>query len=96
MAVMGTPEAAPTIAETASAAAAGSPVGTGEDIITPLNVRDPSALVMGPAGMRECIPPPAVVPDPFAKEARPRKLQKGRLLELLKKGDKNSPSPKNF
>ena len=91
-----TPEAAPNLIETAPSAAPGSPFGKGEDIITPLNVRDPSALVMGPAGMRKCTPPPAVVPDPFAKEAKPRKRKKGLLLELLKKDDKNSPAPKNF
>jgi hypothetical protein len=98
--VAATPAATPTTeasqVETSPPTAAGAPVGVGGDLITPLNVRDPSALVMGPAGMRECVPPPAVVPDPFAREAKPLKLKKGRLLELLKKADKKSDVPKNY
>jgi len=33
--------------------APGSPTGGGSDVITPLNVRDPSALVMGPGGTQQ-------------------------------------------
>lgn len=92
--VVGAPTAKPI--ETAPPAAAGAPVGQGGDLITPLNVRDPSALVMGPAGLRECVTPPAAPPDPFAKEVKPLKLKTGRLLELLKKADKKSDAPKNY
>lgn len=71
------------------------PGGAGGDIITPLNVRDPSALVMGPG--LQCPPSPAIVePDPPAIETKQRKLKKGRLLELLKKADKKSDAPKSF
>lgn len=43
-------EAAPGLAhaETGTLAAPGQPFGAPEEVITPLNVRDPSALVMGP------------------------------------------------
>lgn len=82
--------------ETSPASAPGDPSGYGGDIITPLNVRDPSALVMGPGGsFRECVPPPAE-PAPAAKRLKPRKLKEGRLLELLKKADPNSPSPQRY
>ena len=57
------------VAETRSGAAApGQAVGEPQDVITPLNVRDPSALVMGPgatdsASSRFQPPPPAAEPD---------------------------------
>lgn len=71
------------------------PGGVGGDIITPLNVRDPSALVMGPGSY--CPPTATIVePDPPAKETKQHKLKKGRLLELLKKADKKSDAPKSF
>ena len=93
----GEPEPAPKTVEPAPLAAAGDPVGQSGDIITPLNVRDPSALVMGPGlSMRECPPPPAAPPEPAAKEAKPLKLKQGRLLELLKKADKKAGEPKNY
>jgi hypothetical protein len=91
----GAPEPASNTVETSQSSAAGEPVGQGSDIITPLNVRDPSALVMGPGG-HECVPPAAVEAEPAAKEVKPLKLKKGRLLELLKKADKKSDSPKNY
>jgi len=84
--------------------AAGDPPGEGGDIITPLNVRDPSALVMGPGAEfnRPATPPPAppeieaapVSPMPRAKMKQP--LESGRLLELLKRGDKNTDTPKRY
>lgn len=75
--------------EPAPLVAAGRPAGESEDIITPLNVRDPSALVMGPgASAPECVPPP--------KPVKPMKLKKGRLLELLKKADKKDPLPNSY
>jgi len=45
--------------------AAGRPAGESSDVITPLNVRDPTALVMGPADPRPApaAAPPAGVPD---------------------------------
>jgi hypothetical protein len=48
--------------DTLGAGAPGRPVGEPEDVITPLNVRDPSALVMGP-GATEA-PPSSEVPPP--------------------------------
>lgn len=84
----------------AATAAPGDPEGHNGDIITPLNVRDPSALVMGPAHYYQSCPPPEpapqAVPMDSAKEAKPRKLKEGRLLELLKKADKNSGAPKRY
>ena len=83
----------------AATAAPGDPVGESGDIITPLNVRDPSALIMGPGGFHPVCPPPepsVVDPDRPADEPKPRKMKEGRLLELLKKADKNSASPKRY
>jgi len=92
----GEPEAPKTV-EPVPITKAGDPVGHSTDIITPLNVRDPSALVMGPAGSGsygppECVPakPPA---EPRAKAMKP--LKEGQLLELLKKAGKKS-DPKTF
>lgn len=50
-------------AEKGTGAAPGQAVGEPTDVITPLNVRDPSALVMGPS---ESSPPPAAAPAPQA------------------------------
>jgi hypothetical protein len=44
--------------------APGTAVGEPEDVITPLNVRDPSALVMGPSEGRAAPPPAAAPPAP--------------------------------
>jgi hypothetical protein len=91
----GAPETAKTI-EPVPATSAGDPVGQSTDIITPLNVRDPSALVMGPGAYSapppECVP--AAAPAARAKPVKP--LKTGRLLELLKKNDKKSDAPKTF
>lgn len=46
--------------------APGSMAGGGSDVITPLNVRDPSALVMGP-GATQAPPATAAAPTPPAK-----------------------------
>lgn len=75
--------------------AAGDPVGEGGDIITPLNVRDPSALIMAPGPV---CPPPAepAEPEPKLVEPKPKKMREGRLLELLKKEDKKAQHPKRF
>ncbi len=48
----------------APASAAGNAVGEKADVITPLNVRDPSALVMGPGPSEP--PSTAAVPPPAA------------------------------
>lgn len=94
---------APGTVEVRPLVAAGDPPGEGGDIITPLNVRDPSALVMGPGPeFNRPAPPPAppeaaeprVSPMPRAKMKAP--LESGRLLELLKRGDKNTDAPKRF
>lgn len=92
----GEPEPAPKTVEAQPLVGLGDPVGQSRDIITPLNVRDPSALVIGPGGARECAPVLPPVPEPAAKEAKPLKLKQGRLLELLKKADKKSEAPKNY
>ena len=84
----------------APTAAPGDPVGQSGDIITPLNVRDPSALVMGPG--TSINPPAGIEPEPSASEVAPRKakpikpLKSGRLLELLQKADKKSTALKSF
>lgn len=99
----GAPEPAPV--EAKPAVTVGDPVGKEPDVITPLNVRDPSALVMGPgaSSFNSCPPVPAPLP-PDVEPARPAKARKikplaeGRLLELLKK--KESPKeldvPKSY
>lgn len=84
------------------AAAPGDPVGQSGDVITPLNVRDPSALVMGPGASWN--PPAGDVPEPSEpsiavppRRAKPiRPLKSGSLIELLKKADKKSAAPKSF
>jgi len=50
--------------ETGTGMAPGSPSGGGGDVITPLNMRDPSALIMGPGAQQQAAattttPPPA-------------------------------------
>ncbi len=69
------------------------------DIITPLNVRDPSALVMGPGGSQSppCSQQEVVAPpEPTAKVTKQKKMKDGRLLELMKKADKNGDAPKRY
>lgn len=85
----------PKTVEPAHPAAAGTPAGESGDLITPLNVRDPSALVLAPAP--QC-PPPAELaePEPKLVDPKPRKMREGRLLELLKKEDKKAHHPKRF
>ncbi len=90
------------IVEARPLVAVGDPPGEGGDIITPLNVRDPSALVMGPgAEFNPTVAAPPAPPDeapatplPRAKLKKP--LESGRLLELLKRGDKTADAPKRF
>ncbi len=78
------PHPMPATVETPQPANAGNPPGA-EDIITPLNVRDPSALVMGPGGGYSC-PSPALPPPPEpAPRLSEKPLEEGRLLDLLKK-----------
>ncbi|MBI2387876.1 MAG: hypothetical protein HYV14_17965 [Elusimicrobia bacterium] len=91
---------APSPAETSPQAAPGDVPGESVDIITPLNVRDPSALVMGPTH-NSCPPPEVAAPEgklaePPYKEPKPKKMKEGRLLELLKKEDKKSVYPKRY
>ena len=90
----------PAPGETSSPTAPGDVPGAGGDIITPLNVRDPSALIMGPS-QHSC--PPQEVAEPEGKPAepaykvpKPKKMKEGRLLELLKKEDKKSVYPKRY
>ena len=93
--------ASPVPAPGASATAApGDPVGESGDLITPLNVRDPSALVMPPLH-HSCPPPEINVPEPRLAEPqvempKPKELKEGRLLELLKKEDKRTVVPKHY
>jgi hypothetical protein len=86
---------APAPAETSPAAAPGDVAGAGGDIITPLNVRDPSALVMGPS-QRSCPPQEVSEPEPKLVDPKPKKMKEGRLLELLKKEGRKSAQPKRF
>ena len=91
----------PVPAEVKPIASAGDPVGQGSDIITPLNVRDPSALVMAP-GTAACPPSYAIAPpEPHAIPASKHKLKKeplpeGRLLDLMKKKDASPDQPKVY
>lgn len=74
-------------------ASAGDPLDQQGDIITPLNVRDPSALVMAPydpnpsygAAANVASPPPmpsaVAAPDPFAN-IPPPKAVKGAFMTL--------------
>ena len=62
--------------------AAGDPVGVPAELITPLNVRDASALVMRPE-QAECRPG-AVLEAPKLK-LKKEPLPEGRLLDLMKK-----------
>lgn len=89
----GKPEPAPKTLEPAPLVGAGDPVGQSGDIITPLNVRDPSALVIGPY-QAECRPPEAAIAAPRAKAMEP--LESGRLLELLRRGEKKDDAPKSW
>lgn len=91
---------APKTVETPAPAASGSPAGTNDDVITPLNVRDPSALVMGP-GATSCpagseVAPPAV-PKPLLKgKLRKEPLPEGKLLDLMKKNADKPDEPKVY
>ena len=77
--------------------ASGAPVGQSSDNITPLNVRDPSALVMGPSGSYQpACPQPSAVEAPAARAKPAKPLKAGRLLELLQKAGKKSDAPKTF
>jgi hypothetical protein len=100
---------APVPAEAKPAVTVGDPVGESVDVITPLNVRDPSALVMGPGASSygNCAPPPPnpprllppdVEPAAPAKARKVKPLPEGRLLELLKKKDssKELDVPKSY
>lgn len=59
------PKAGPVVEAVPGAAAPGQAVGAAQDVITPLNVRDPSALVMAPFATE---PPPAAPAAPRAAE----------------------------
>lgn len=61
----------PAAAAASPTAAPGHAVGEDQDVITPLNVRDPSALVMGPGATSA--PPAADVPAPPAPRSSPLK-----------------------
>lgn len=69
--VVETADAKPARAAASPTAAPGEAVGESKDLITPLNVRDPSALVMGPGATDT--PPPAAVPAPSRPRASPLK-----------------------
>ncbi len=84
-------------AAAAATSAPGEPAGHGGEIITPLNVRDPSSLVMGLSHHYDaCPPPPQPAPRAAPRESKPRDLPEGRLLELLKKDGKDSSAPKSY
>ncbi len=85
--------AEPKTVEPTPLVSAGDPVGEPSDIITPLNVRDPSALVMGPS-QSQCPQPPAAEPTPQAKPMD--LLESRRLLELLRRGRKKDPAPDKY
>jgi hypothetical protein len=57
-----------------AAAAPGQPMGQSQDVITPLNVRDPSALVMGPSYSLPQAPAmaPPLPPQQQSAPSRPR------------------------
>lgn len=93
----------PSPVETSAQAAPGDVPGAGGDIITPLNVRDPSALVMSPGDYHPKCPqtgspePEGRLADRFPyKPPQPKKMKEGRLLELLKKDDKKSVYPRRY
>lgn len=91
----------PTPAEVKPASAAqGDPVGESGDIITPLNVRDPSALVMGPgagsAYSGSVIAPPEPPSSPSRHKLRKKPLPEGKLLDLMKKQDATPEQPKVY
>ena len=98
----GLPPGPETLEVKPGSAASGDPVGQSGDIITPLNVRDPSALIMGPeAAYRPPSSTYALPPEPPSAPAAPRKLRKkplpeGRLLELMKKTDATPEQPKVY
>jgi hypothetical protein len=73
-------------AEIAENPAAGHPAGETGDTITPLNVRDPSALVMPPAGITYDSPrivrgAPNLLPPPAAPEFPPARLFPRKRIE---------------
>ena len=61
--------------------APGSAIGGGSDIITPLNVRDPSALVMGPGATQQ--PPTNSVMPPTAPPTAPATHSDSDLKDAL-------------
>ncbi len=64
----------------ASLPAPGHPHGekSGGDIITPLNVRDPASLVMGPSGYN---PPASVIPDVKPPEPMPPAKKRSKKMK---------------
>ena len=64
--------------------APGGPAGSGSDVITPLNVRDPSALVMGPGATQQA---PAVASAPSAPPPpAPAKEESSKWSDALNAG----------
>ena len=86
--------------EVVTLVAQGDPVGKSPDLITPLNVRDPSALVMGPGAIDPplCVPAPtsAAMRSPAARKLKKEPLPEGRLLDLLRKKNAPSDQPKSY
>ncbi|MCM2303990.1 MAG: hypothetical protein NDJ72_04760 [Elusimicrobia bacterium] len=78
--------------------ASGGAIGGGGDIITPLNVRDPSALVMGPGSAQQppagsaapAAPPPAA---PASSETDYRDALKGAASRAASAAVKKAPLP---
>jgi hypothetical protein len=73
-------------AEVSENPAAGGPAGETGDTITPLNVRDPSALVMPPAGITYDSPrivpgAPNLLPPPAAPDFPPARLLPRKRIE---------------
>lgn len=69
--------------------APGGPAGAGSDVITPLNVRDPSALIMGPASAAQ---PPATTSTP-APAASPSTESNSNWKDALAQSAAHAAAP---
>lgn len=84
--------------ESGNSLASGGAIGGSGDIITPLNVRDPSSLVMGPGGTQQppagsaapAAPPPTA---PASNETDYRDALKGAAANAARAAVKKAPLP---
>jgi hypothetical protein len=76
----------------AAGLAPGNAIGENQDVITPLNVRDPSALVMGPgpADMAPASNAPQSIPTPPSAPAQPQDYPPARVYPRAKEDVKPS------